>query len=143
MPSWYAEGTAEFFGNSAAMRYAEGTLETGLKPTRATLAASLSDGRLRVPLGELLSGDANVRINAKDGSAEHFYREAWALYWFLSTTKDVRFAGRFADWENFGLGSRWSRDAQKQSGAQLFDQLFAPMRAELEAAFTAWTADPQ
>jgi hypothetical protein len=144
MPSWYAEGTAEFFGNPAAMRYAEGKLETGLKPTRSALAASLADGHLRVPLGELLSGDASVRINAKDGSAEHFYREAWALYWFLSTTKDARFAGRFADWEAFGLGSRWTRgDSQQTSGAQLFDKLFAPVRSDLEAAFTAWAADPQ
>lgn len=142
MPSWYAEGTAEFFGNASAMRYADGKLETGLKPTKAALAASVVGGVLRVPLGDLLAGDASARINAKDGSAEHFYREAWALYWFLSTTKDERFAGRFADWEQFGLGSRWSRDGKEPRGAQLFDKLFAPVKSDLEAAFTAWAADP-
>jgi hypothetical protein len=108
------------------------------------LGRSLQEGRLRIPLAELLGGDASVRINAKDGSAEHFYREAWALYWFLSTTKDERFAGRFADWEQFGLGSRWSRGAKQQTnGAQLFDKLFGPVRGDLETAFTTWANDPQ
>jgi hypothetical protein len=144
MPSWYAEGTAEFFGNAAAMRYVDGKLETGLRPTKAVLGRSLQEGRLRIPLADLLGGDACARINAKDGSAEHFYREAWALYWFLSTTKDERFAARFADWEQFGLGSRWSRgDKQQTNGAQLFDKLFGPVRGDLEAAFTTWANDPQ
>jgi hypothetical protein len=125
------------------MRYADGRLETGLKPTRAALVASLRDGRLRVPFAELLGGDAGARINAQDGSAEHFYREAWALYWFLSATKDPRFATRFADWENFALGSRWSKGDEAKSGSQLFEKLFADVKGDLEAAFTAWLGDPE
>jgi hypothetical protein len=143
MPSWYAEGAAEFFGGRDAMHYEDGKLATGQKPTRASLASSLRDGKLRVPFNDLLAGDACARINAQDGSAESFYRESWALYWFLTSTKESRFASRFADWEAFALGSRWKKGDEAKSGGALFDRLFGDVKGDLESAFTAWVADPR
>jgi hypothetical protein len=138
MPSWYSEGVAEFFGSRQGMRRVDGRLETGLPPTPAALAPVLANGKLRIPLADLLAGEATARINAQDGSAAHFYLESWGLYWFLSTTTDARFAGKFEDWEGFALGSRWSATKERRSGAALFDHLFAHVKDDLESAFTDW-----
>ena len=141
MPSWYAEGTAEFFGNAAAMRYVDGKLETGLRPTKAVLGRSLQEGRLRIPLADLLGGDASARINAKDGSAEHFYASVGPLLVPLDHEgRAVR--RRFADWERSGSVRAGPRRPATTSGAQLFDKLFGPVRGTSKPRST-WANDPQ
>jgi hypothetical protein len=151
MPSWYEEGLADSFGGQSSMRLDDGKLVTGIKPTKAALASLLRDGRLAISLPSLLRGDSTALIAADDGSAPTFYLASWALYCFLTTTKEPRLSARFEDWESFSLGSRWSRDSKsggtggggEGSATELFDRLFRDLEPLLESAFTEWVADPQ
>jgi hypothetical protein len=143
MPSWYDEGVADSFGGGDAMRVTDGKLATFLAPTKQALAPLLRDGRLAPPLDELLHGDATARINGTDGSAPSFYLGSWALYRFFRSTKDGRFAARFDEWESFALGSRTSHGGRESDATKLFDRLFAPVKGDLETAFTEWVNDPR
>lgn len=139
MPSWYEEGVACFFGHEDSMRVTGGKLATGIAPSAAALAPLLHGGRLAFPLDDLLHGDAAARIAADDGSAPAFYRAAWALYCFLSTTRETTLSRRFEEWESFALGSR---GGTREEAVALFDHLFGGERARLEAGFLEWLADP-
>jgi len=149
MPSWYSEGVAETFGGRHAMRVQDGKLATALRPTKASLAPLLRDGKLVLPLDDLLRGDAGKLIAANDGTASTFYLASWALYSFLTTTKESRLSGRFDDWESFALGSRFADAGKGGSGGErddatkLFDRLFADVKGVLEDEFTSWIADPK
>jgi hypothetical protein len=103
----------------------------------------LKGGKLALPLEDLLHGDAGARINADDGSAPTFYLASWALYRFLRTTKDTRFANRFDEWESFALGSRWKRGKETQDAATLFDRLFGDVKPALELSFVEWIGEPK
>ncbi len=140
MPSWYEEGIACFFGHERSMTVKDGKLATGLEPTVFVLAPLIAGGRLQVPLDDLLHGDAAAKIAGNDGSAGNFYLASWALYWFLSSTSDPRLSTRFEEWESFALGSRGGGE---EDAAELFDRLFADVRADLESAFAAWLAHPK
>jgi hypothetical protein len=143
MPSWYDEGMAESFGDRRSMTVVDGKLTTLIPPTKVLLAPLLRDGRLAIAFDDLLHGDATARISADDGSAANFYLGSWALFRFLRTTKDPRFANRFDEWESFALGSRWQRSRETEDAARLFDRLFAGVRSELEAAFLDWVGEPR
>jgi len=140
LPSWYAEGVACWFGHDRSMTVVDGKLTTGIAPTKAVLAPLVAGGKLALPLDDLLHGDAGKRIAANDGSAANFYLASWALYCFLTTTKEPRLATRFDEWESFALGSR---GGTREDAAALFDRLFADSRDALESGFASWLADPK
>ncbi len=135
MPSWYDEGFACWFGHGGTFRVADGKLETGLPLDRARLEAL---AREKPPLRELLDGDAAARFAANDGSFARFYAHAWALYTFLRTTKDKRFAPLFEKWESFCLGAGYDAATQGTSSKALFDEVFAAVLQELETALAKW-----
>ncbi len=96
MPSWYEEGIACFFGHERSMTVKDGRLATGLKPTAAVLAPLIAGGRLRVPLEELLHGDAAQSIAADDGSGGK--AEATALFDRVFADAGADLESGFAAW---------------------------------------------
>lgn len=148
MPSWYAEGFAEAFGGPGTFAWDGTRLTTSLGPLDPSRLATLRGERARVPLGDLLRGNALSILIASREQGGAFYVQSWAFLRWLRTAAPADVTTRYRRWEavcrGAALGAKAGAPRQEDvaPASEAFLKEFSGDLPALEAAFVRWLETP-
>lgn len=118
MPSWYAEGFAEYFAGQGTLEWDGSTLTTRGRMAEFRLA-SLEDPLNRFTLDGLLTSDALALFGEDREKALRFYVQSWAFMRYMRQDADKKTRQKFLEWEaqchggalGAELGNEWASNA--------------------------------
>ncbi|PCJ51699.1 MAG: hypothetical protein COA70_13700 [Planctomycetota bacterium] len=143
MPSWYAEGFAEYFAGQGTMQWDGTTLTTcGLMAEHRI--ASLRNPTDRFTLDALFSADALSLFAEDRDKALRFYVQSWAFMRFMRLDADKKIRQKFLEWESqchggalgAEVGNTWA--SNQAPAMELFHRKFGDDLEILDIEFQKW-----
>jgi len=143
MPSWYAEGFAEYFAGQGTMQWDGTTLLTRGRMADHRIA-SLANPADRFTLNALLSADALSLFAEDSDKALRFYVQSWAFMRFMRLEADKQVRQKFLQWEaqchggalGAELGNTWASNSAP--AMDLFYRKFGEDLELLDIEFQNW-----
>ncbi|MFK5956889.1 MAG: DUF1570 domain-containing protein [Planctomycetota bacterium] len=143
MPSWYAEGFAEYFAGQGTMQWDGTTLLTRGRMADHRIA-SLANPADRFTLNALLSADALSLFAEDSDKALRFYVQSWAFMRFMRLEADKQVRQKFLQWEaqchggalGAELGNAWASNSAP--AMDLFYRKFGEDLELLDIEFQNW-----
>jgi len=143
MPSWYAEGFAEYFAGQGTMQWDGTTLTTRGRMAEHRIA-SLNNPTDRFTLEGLLSADALSLFAEDRDKALRFYVQSWAFMRFMRLDASKKVRQKFSEWEaqchggalGAELGNTWASNSAP--AMELFRRKFGEDLEILDIEFQKW-----